>query len=110
MAVGALTYYSVVSPAMVCVAVSALTLAGWRFFVPVDFKLDDGGLQQQWLGRRRYGDWSSFCRFSSLAHGFLLWPQGDCCPLDAARSLFLPCSSNRANLEALLRRHLVETP
>ena len=90
-AVGVLIYFVLGSPAMAFLSLIALGLAGWRFFVPIDFTVDDGGVKQQWLARRRYDDWNSFRVFSSLAHGFILWPSENCCPLDATRSLFLPC-------------------
>ena len=109
-AVAALIDFVLASPAMVCVALIALGLAGWQFFVPVDFTVDDGGVKQQWLARRRYDDWNSFRAFSSLAQGFILWPSESCCPLDATRSLFLPCRREKTDVVVLLRRHLVETP
>ena len=107
-AAGALTYYMLASPALVCLSLSALALAGWRFFVPIDLTVDDGGIKQQWLAWRRYDDWNSFRAFSSLAHGFILWPSENFCPLDTARSLFVPCDCQKAELVVLLRRHLVE--
>jgi hypothetical protein len=91
-------------------AVLAAGLAGWRILVPIEFTVDEGGVQQQWLGRRRYDDWNSFRGFSSLPNGFILWPPGSYCPLDAMRGLYLPCVSQKAELADLLRRYLAEVP
>ena len=110
LAVGALIYFVLASGSMVLLSLIALGLAGWRLFVPVDFTVDGGGVKQQWLGRLRYDDWSSFRAFSSLADGFLLWPSENSCPLDAVQGLFLPCLRQRPELLVLLRRHLVEIP
>jgi hypothetical protein len=109
-AIGALIDFVFASQAIVLVAMIALGLAGWRLFVPIDFTVDEGGVKQQWLRRRRYDDWNTFRAFSSLAHGCILWPNENCCPLDAARGLFLPYSRQEAGLVVLLRRHLVELP
>ena len=109
-AVGAGVYFVIASPTMLCLSLITLGLAGWRLLVPIDFTVDEGGVKQQWLGRRRYDEWNSFRAFSSPDHGFILWPRVDCCLLDVTRSLFLPCSREKAELVALLRRHLMQMP
>jgi hypothetical protein len=109
-AAGVVVYVELGSPAMMLVLLIALGLAGWRLFLPVDFTVDEAGVLQQWPGRRRYDDWNSFRGFSPLADGFILWPSENCCPLDAAHGLFLPCTGPRAELAGLLRRHLLEMP
>ena len=108
--VGTLIHFMLASPAIDCVALLALGLSGWKFFVAIDLTVDDGGVEQQWLGGRRRDGWNSFRAFSALTDGFILWPSENCCPLDAANGLFLPCTAQKADLMVLLRRHLVELP
>jgi hypothetical protein len=106
--VGFSVFYVTASPTMAFLSLVVVGLAGWRMLVPVTFEADDGGVRQQWLRCRRYDSWNTYRAFSSSRDGFILWPHEACCPLDVTRGLFLPCSSHKADLSALLRRNLAE--
>jgi hypothetical protein len=87
---------------------AAAAAALWRVFLPVQYTVDDEGISQGILGRRRRRAWQSFQAYEVCPTGLLLVPYQDFCPMDVARSVFLPCPPHRAELCAQARRHLGE--
>jgi hypothetical protein len=87
-------------------ALTALALSLWRFFLPVLFELNAGGVHQRILGRRRHVPWKSIHRCEIFADGVLLLPMADRCALDALRGLYLPWGGHRDEVLANVRYYL----
>jgi hypothetical protein len=88
------------------VAVAALAIALWRFFLPVSFELNSEGVSQWVFGRRRRIAWREIRRYEVCSSGVLLLPRPDACPLDACRGLHLPWGKHRADVLAHIHYYL----
>jgi hypothetical protein len=82
-------------------ALAALLAALWRYFLPVQFELDDHGVDHWALGLRRHVPWSAIARYEVCRTGVLLVPTSDHSAMSALAGLFLPFAEND---EAVLRR------
>jgi hypothetical protein len=78
----------------------------WRFFLPVQYTVDDEGISQGILGRRGSRAWQSFRACEVCPGGVLLVPYSDYCPMDVVRSVFVPCLPLRNEVCARVRSHL----
>jgi hypothetical protein len=91
-------------------AMAALGLSLWRFFVPVTFELNAKGVDQSLLGRHRQIPWAAIGRYEVCRSGVLLLPQADRCPIDVFRGLYLPWGGRREEVLAHVRYHLDPQP
>ena len=91
-------------------AMAALGLSLWRFFLPVTFELNAHGVDHSLLGRRRQVPWQAIGRYEICKSGVLLLPQADRCPIDVFRGLYLPWGSHRVEVLAHVRYHLDPWP
>jgi len=91
-------------------AMAALGLSLWRFFLPVTFELNAQGVEQSLLGRRRCTAWEAIGRYEVCKSGVLLLPHRDRCPIDVFRGLYLPWGSHREEVLAHVRYHLDPWP
>ena len=87
-------------------AVAALGIALWGFFLPTAFELNSEGVSQWLLGRRRRIPWREIRRYQVRASGVLLLPSADACPLDACRGLYLPWGRHRPEVLAHVHYYL----
>jgi len=87
-------------------ALAALVTALWRYFLPVEFELDDHGVEQSLLGWRRQVPWSAIGRYEVCRAGVLLVPTNDHTPMSAFAGLFLPFADNRDAVLLRLRYYL----
>jgi len=97
----ALVRWSTGRTVLALLALAALLVALWRYFVPVHFELDENGVDHWALGLRRHVPWSAISRYEVCRTGVLLVPNGDQTPMSAIAGLFLPFAENE---EAVLRR------
>ena len=87
-------------------AVAALSVALWRFFLPTSFELNAEGVSQWLFGRRRRIPWRDIRRYQVCSSGVLLLPRADACPLDAYRGLYLPWAKHRPEVLAHVHYYL----
>jgi hypothetical protein len=87
-------------------AVAALLIGFWRFFVPVAFELNADGVHQRILGRHGQIAWRSIQRYEIFADGILLLPFADRAGLDALRGLYLPWGAHRDEVLACVQQYL----
>ncbi len=91
-------------------AVAALALAMWRFFVPVSFELNTEGVSHWLFGRHRRVSWKEIRSFRVCSSGVLLLPRADPCPLDAFRGLYLPWGKHPDEVMAQVRYYVDRPP
>lgn len=94
------------SLSMALLAVAALALSLWRFFVPVVFELNVDGVHQRILGRNVQFSWLSVRQYRVFSDGVLLLPYDESCPIDALRGLYLPWRDRREEVLANVRFYL----
>ncbi len=87
-------------------AVIALAVALWRFFLPVEFELNERGIDQRVFGRRRHVPWQAVQRYEVCSSGVLLLPDEDRSPMAPFRGLYLPWSDRRSEVLALVGHYL----
>ena len=104
--VGFVAEWAIGQPYLGLIVAAALTASIWRFFVPVVFELDRGGVSRQCFGRRYRISWNTIGLYEILPDGVLLLPHADACPLDVARGLFLPWGGRREEVSALVEFYL----
>ncbi len=85
---------------------AAQALALWRWFLPAAFELNELGVHQRIIGRRRRIPWSAIADYRILRRGVLLLPDAQQRPLDALRGLYLPWRKSRFEMLGLLEKHL----
>ncbi len=89
-----------------CAAACLLIVAGWRFFIPVSYTVDAGGLSWSVMGRRRSIAWSSVRHCAIRFQGVMLYTRQRVAPLDALRAVYVPWCGNREALLDVLKRRL----
>ena len=99
-----------VAPHMTFLAMTALAVALWRFFIPVAFELSADGVDQHILGRRRRLPWQAIRRYEKSTTGVLLLPHADRCPMDVFRGLYLPWADRRDEVLAQVEFYLGPPP
>lgn len=87
-------------------AVAALALALWRFFVPVEFALSHQGVDQRLLGRWRRIAWEAIRHYELCPSGVLLLPDEDHSPISVFRGLYLPFADHRPQVLAHVQFYL----
>jgi hypothetical protein len=87
-------------------AVLVLTMALWRFFIPVLFELNTDGVNQWVFRRHRRISWNEIHRYDICSKGVLLLPHTDRCPMDAFRGLYLPWRNRREEVLAQIHYYL----
>jgi hypothetical protein len=87
---------------MALLAVAALAVSLWRFFLPVAFTLGPDGVHESLLGRERRIRWSAIRRYEVYPKGVLLLPYSDAAKIDCLRGLFLPWDRHRQEILALI--------
>ncbi len=90
-------------------AVAALVVALWRFFVPVVYELSGKGVDQRVLGRHRRIPWQAIRRWEVRSAGVLLLPHEDRSAMAPFRGLYLPWGAHREEVLAQVR-HYLERP
>lgn len=93
-------------PALTCLAVAVLVIASWRFFLPVEFQLNEEGVEQRVLGRRCRIAWQAIEDHQVCASGVWLLPWPDRRPWATFRGLYLPWTTHREQVLAHIRYHL----
>lgn len=87
-----------------CAAPVLLIVAAWRFFIPVSYTVDAGGVSWRVMGRRRSIAWSSVRHCAVRHQGVVLYMRHRVAPLDTLRSVYVPwCGHRDALLESLKR-------
>ena len=87
-------------------AVLVLTVALWRFFIPVLFELNTDGVNQWVFRRHRRISWNEIRRYEICSKGVLLLPHADSRPMDAFRGLYLPWRNRREEVLAQVHYYL----
>lgn len=87
-------------------AVSALALSLWRFFLPVVFTLSADGVNESVLGRDRRIPWSAVRRYEIHPKGVLLSHRQDATWVDSFQGIFLPWGNHRQEILALLNYYV----
>jgi hypothetical protein len=87
-------------------AVAALALSLWRFFLPVVFTLGADGVNESLLGRDRRIPWLAIRRYEVHPKGVLLFPYPDATWVDCLQGIFLPWGNYRQEILALLSYYL----
>jgi hypothetical protein len=87
-------------------AIAALALSLWRFFLPVVFTLSADGVHKSLLGRDRRIPWLAIRRYEVYPKGVLLFPYTDATWVDSFQCLFLPWGNHRQEILALLNYYL----
>ena len=75
--------------------VLALSVALWRFFIPMLFELNTDGVNQWVFGRHRRISWNEIRHYKICSKGVLLLPREEYCPMDALRGQYLPWRNRR---------------
>jgi hypothetical protein len=91
-------------------AVAALALSLWRFFLPVVFTLSADGVNESLLGRERRIPWFAIRRFEVYPKGVLLLPYTDAARVDCFQGIFLPWGDHRQEILTLLTYYLGGVP
>ncbi|HVX14245.1 MAG TPA: hypothetical protein VHC22_23870 [Pirellulales bacterium] len=104
LAIAGLVGWVMSSPVWALVACSVFALSVWRYFVPVYFEINHQGIFQEVFSRRQRIAWRSIGSVEVCRSGLLLAP-GDVY-FAAARGLYLPWGSHRAEVLALVGYHL----
>jgi hypothetical protein len=97
-------------PYLAWLAAAALAASLWRFFLPIDYELGEDGIDQWLFGHHRRIPWSAISRYEVWDAAILLLPQDVACPLDLARSFYLPCRGRRDEVLAEVRQRLGDMP
>ena len=103
---GAAVRWATAATHLALLAMAALAVALWRFFLPTSFELNAEGVSQWLFGRRRRIPWRDIRRYQVCSSGVLLLPQADACPLDAYRGLYLPWGKHRPEVLAHVHYYL----
>lgn len=93
-------------PYMTLLALAALVVAMWRFFLPVGFELSDEGVDQRLFGRRRRIPWQAIGAYEVCGAGVLLLPEKDDSALAAFRGLYVPWTTHRDEVLANVHHYL----
>ncbi len=99
-------YLSSGQPLIPVLALAAFVASLWRFFLPVVFELNEGGVDQQIFGRPRRIPWQAVRGYTIHSEGVLLLPYKDPSPLSAFRGLFVPFSTHRNEILTHVSRYL----
>ncbi len=76
-------------------ALAALVVALWRFFLPVRFGLDGEGISQRIFGRQRRIPWEAIRHHEVRWAGVLLLPREDRSAMAPFRGLYVPWTAHR---------------
>jgi len=87
-------------------AMVVLAAVLWRFFLPVQFELNEAGVDQRFFRWQRHIPWQAIDHYRGCSDGVLLSPDADPSPLASMRGLFLPFGSHRDEILALLGHYL----
>jgi hypothetical protein len=105
-AVGILIHRGTGQVHLAALAVGVLSLALWRFLLPIRYELNEDGVHQRALGRRRGISWDCIRRYQVCRSGVLLLPFHENCLLDALRGLYLPWGPHRDEVLARIRYYV----
>jgi len=94
---------------MTLAAAVALIVSSWRYFMPVEFELNEQGVHQWCLGRRRSIPWHAIRGHRECISGVLLLPDDDHSLLASFRGLFVPYGIAPDTILAEVR-HRVASP
>jgi hypothetical protein len=103
---GFLVYWTTGQVHLAAIAVVPLSVALWRFFLPVQYELNDDGVQQSVLGRHRGVPWDCVHRYEICRTGVLLLPFSDYCRMDVLRGLYLPWGGHRGEILSRIHYYL----
>jgi hypothetical protein len=104
--VAIVAYWITGQPHLAGMAVAALVLAGWRFYVPIWYELDVDGVHQSVLRHRRLIAWTAIGGCEPAAEGVVLLPRSDAVLFDVLAGLYLPWSNQREEVLANVRFYL----
>jgi hypothetical protein len=106
LAVGAAVYGVTGRVVLAAVALAALAVACWRFFLPIEYELGETGVGQRLFGRRRRIPWRAIARFELFESGLLLMPDADHSPIAPLQGLYLPWNNHRNEILATVRHYV----
>jgi len=109
--VGLVGLYAVValltgSHALALMAVAAMILSLWRAFVPVEYQLDETGVTQRTMRRRRHLPWPVIGHCRPQEGGVLLVSHRRSPAIDAWTGVYLPWCEDRQRMIRILALHL----
>ena len=87
-------------------AVLALTVALWRFFIPVLFEVNTDGVNQWIFGRHRRISWNEIRHYKICSRGVLILRHADWRPVDAFGGLYVPWRNRREEVLAQVHYYL----
>jgi hypothetical protein len=82
-----------------------MAAAAWRCFVPIEIEINTQGISQEFLGRRHRIPWKAVATCEFCREGLWLAPAGGRWPFYAG--LYLPWSTHRAEVQALIEYYLI---
>ncbi|MCE9544851.1 MAG: hypothetical protein K8T25_04940 [Planctomycetia bacterium] len=100
LALGLIAWFVTQNEILTGLAVAAVVLSAWRYFVPVRFQIDAAGIHQRVLSRRRVVHWTAVRRVELRDTGVLLRFDAGRQPLDVFNSLYVPYGGKRAEVLA----------
>lgn len=95
------------------IAVAALTITMWQFFVPVAYEVDSLGIRRRWLGHAQLVPWHLVRAYQARPTGIVLFQRTDAIAIDSLRSIFLPYGADADESLCVVRQylsHAVELP
>lgn len=103
-AIAALVGWVMASAVWAIVACALLSVAAWRYFIPVYFEISHQGIFQEVFAQRTRIAWRSVTAVEVCREGLLFTPGDICCP--AARGFYLPWGRHRPEVLALVSYYL----
>jgi len=88
------------------VAVGALAVALWQFFIPVEYEICTLGIRRQAFGRSRLVPWHAIGAYQFRTNGVVLFQRPDPVALDTLGSLFVPNPPDEDELLVAVRLYL----
>jgi len=93
-------------PYLTLLALAAMLISLWRFFLPVVFELNGDGVSQWFFRRQRRIPWRAVDHYEICSAGVLLFPHQDRSAMAAFRGLFIPWTTHRDEVLAHVQHYL----
>jgi hypothetical protein len=103
---GALVWWVTGESYLGLLAAAAMAVALWRYFVPVTFEVGEQGIDRRRFGRQRHLAWEAIRQYETGPDGLLLLPRRDVSAMDYFRGQFIPWTTHRDEVLALVEKHL----
>ena len=106
LAIGILVRVTAGSWALGLLAAASLSIALWRFFVPITFGLSEAGVDQWISGRQLRISWRAIRRYRVCSSGVLLMPHSDRIIMAPFHGLYLPWEGHADEVLAYMQHYL----